>query len=189
MNLEDTNPTAFGVFVTWLYTQNICRDSEGTMKNDITWYTVLIDLWILADTILAPRLQNHTLEAIDEARVAYRRIPRLLFHQIYNGTSQGSMLRRYLIDYCVNSPRETAEVDNHPPQLLVDIINEIRSQTRAQGKTRRWQVRDEDWTKYLVDEDVGEDIEQRQELLDNLECTQNDVGPEALDTTIVAEQS
>ncbi|CZR58478.1 uncharacterized protein PAC_08370 [Phialocephala subalpina] len=186
MNLEDTNPLAFGIFVTWLYTQQICRDSEDVMKNDITWYSILIDLWILADTVLVPRLQNKILEEIDIHRTATKRIPRLLYHQIYNGTSAESPLRLYLIDYCVNSPRETAEVDSHPPQLLVDIINETRSRVRAQpGKCRRWQLQDENWHKYLVDEEAGQDFEQRHELLDNLESTQNGVDASALEMTIL----
>ncbi|KAF8859757.1 hypothetical protein BDZ45DRAFT_725098 [Acephala macrosclerotiorum] len=188
LNLEDTNPLAFGVFVTWLYTQNICRDSEDAMKNDITWYSVLIDLWILADTILVPRLQNQTLEDIDKHRAVVKRIPRRLYHQIYDGTSPGSPLRLYLIDYCINSPRETAEVDSHPTQLLVDIINEMRSQTRAQPcRSWRWQLQIEDWTKYMVDEEVGRDIEQRHELLDNLESTQNDGNASTLETTVPGE--
>lgn len=53
LELEDTEPRIFGIFVNWLYVQKI-TDEDGQLAS----CSDCINLWILADKILVPSLQN-----------------------------------------------------------------------------------------------------------------------------------
>ncbi|KAH8601680.1 hypothetical protein B0O99DRAFT_588866 [Bisporella sp. PMI_857] len=65
LELDDTEPAVFGSFVQWLYTQDIV-DGKGSLPDQPT----LVNLWILADKILVPRLQNQIIRALDLSRRA-----------------------------------------------------------------------------------------------------------------------
>ncbi|KAE8444329.1 hypothetical protein EG329_000639 [Mollisiaceae sp. DMI_Dod_QoI] len=168
MKMEDTDPLVFGIFVNWLYTQTIYTEAGELPK-----CSTLVNLWILADHVLVPRLQNHALVSLDAARVSAKRIPARLFQRIYENTAPESPLRSYLIDYCVNTVREIATPESYPSQLLADIVNETRMQMKAQLKSERrstrWELSTEDLAQYAVDEDVDFNIEQRYELSDDID--------------------
>lgn len=59
LDLEDTEPHVFGTFVNWLYSQDI-ENAEGEVPDDST----LVNLWLLADRLLVPKLQNHVIRAL-----------------------------------------------------------------------------------------------------------------------------
>lgn len=61
LDLEDTEPHVFGTFVNWLYSQDI-ENAEGEVPDDST----LVNLWLLADKCLVPRLQNQVMRALDK---------------------------------------------------------------------------------------------------------------------------
>ena len=61
MSLEDTEPHVFGTFVNWLYSQEI-ENVDGEVPEDST----LINLWLLADKCLVPKLQNQVIRALDK---------------------------------------------------------------------------------------------------------------------------
>ena len=61
MDLEDTEPHVFGTFVNWLYSQDI-ENAEGEVPDDAT----LVNLWLLADKCLVPKLQNQVMRALDK---------------------------------------------------------------------------------------------------------------------------
>ncbi len=63
LELEDADADAFGIFVNWLYTPNIA-DNEGQLPS----CEELMSLWLLADFVLVPRLQNKATEKLEEAR-------------------------------------------------------------------------------------------------------------------------
>jgi len=52
---------AFGVFTNWLYTQTIMDSSGGAPKVD-----VLANLWIFAERILHPKLQNQVMSCLHD---------------------------------------------------------------------------------------------------------------------------
>jgi len=60
LDLEDTEPHVFGTFVNWLYSQNI-ENAEGEIPDDST----LVNLWLLADKCLVPKLQNQVIRNLD----------------------------------------------------------------------------------------------------------------------------
>lgn len=117
MKLEDTCPEAFGIFVNWLYTQDIENN-----KGELPSCENLMNLWLLADLVLVPRLQNETIDKLDEARRLRGRLPSMLLARVYEHTTKGCPLRTYIIR---TWPRKKImlDEDRYPRGLLVDLVN------------------------------------------------------------------
>ena len=65
VNLDDVDIHAFGLFVDWLYTGQTNEAKTKPSKGKITWEEAT-ELWILADYLQIPTLQNHTVKMILE---------------------------------------------------------------------------------------------------------------------------
>lgn len=122
LDLEDVSPKVFEIFVNWLYTQTVfLPGSKLPQIQD------LMNLWIFADRLLIPRLQNHTLEAIDRVRLKSKTFPSSVFHHVYEYTDKGSPLRRYIVDVMSRGKANPLQYpERFPVELLVDIINVMR---------------------------------------------------------------
>ncbi|KAH7382020.1 hypothetical protein BKA64DRAFT_713263 [Cadophora sp. MPI-SDFR-AT-0126] len=147
--LYEVQPPVFGMFVNWLYTQEIVME-DGEPPN----VHGLVHLWLLADRILVPSLQNQVINLIERTRQqkGNDRLPSELFPYIYKYTTAESALRLYLIRVC-SAPylAQIKNTKNYPHQLLVDIINAIRD--RSTGKDRLAFV---EMGPYHVQEEEGE---------------------------------
>lgn len=66
MDFSDVSSEVFDAFVNWIYGQNVVVDSETAPGLQLV---LLIDLWILGDRFMAPKLQNQSLVAFDKVWV------------------------------------------------------------------------------------------------------------------------
>ncbi|TVY90520.1 hypothetical protein LAWI1_G006819 [Lachnellula willkommii] len=124
-------PQVFGLFVHWLYTQNVVQDQHNEPPT-----RDLVDLWLLGDRFLIPRLQNDTLIALDQNRVGTGR--RIGFsYRVYDNTVRGSPLRRYLAQTTATGfPKNEAisyRQDHYPPELVFDMFNFLRTRPGPWG--------------------------------------------------------
>jgi hypothetical protein len=126
--LKDTTEGTFRLFVQWLYYQQLellqlqGDDVDNNIANDED--KSLFGLWILADKLGAPHLQNQAIESIKEICEKSGAISTMHFHYIYDNTSAGSLLRRYMVDECRQSlPREAYIDDPHkfPHEFLIEL--------------------------------------------------------------------
>ncbi|OBT62101.1 hypothetical protein VE03_09028 [Pseudogymnoascus sp. 23342-1-I1] len=114
--LKESDTVAFGMFNEWLYTGKISEDLRSTNQGfgatpkpelaDIPTFSQLVDAWLLADYLLAPKMQNHIIDVM-EAR--YRRLlapPIREFMYVYQQTQNGSPVRKSLVDMCIWRFRE-----------------------------------------------------------------------------------
>jgi len=92
-----------------------------TIKSDCEWSLrciLLIDVWLLADRIMVPRLQNEALELLENAK---RRDRKLLPPQYHQNTARDSPLRACIVrmwpDLTISSSQP------FPRELLVDLFN------------------------------------------------------------------
>ncbi|KAH7382019.1 hypothetical protein BKA64DRAFT_218554 [Cadophora sp. MPI-SDFR-AT-0126] len=147
VDLTDTPPFIFGTFVNWLYTQKIINRS-GKLPSCIS----LSALWILADKLLVPSLQNQALSALNARRVLDgTRLDSSMFNHVYENTASDSPLRRYIVDSCSKGSRgPIMTLENYPPRLLVDIINEMR----AVSVEPYWEPSQEEVATYFVPEEM-----------------------------------
>lgn len=146
LDLEETEPKTFGIFVNWLYTQQIVNE-EGAIPRSST----LIDLWILADKILVPSLQNQTLKLLEQCRKEDGRLSSSSFHRAYESTTEDSPLRKYLVCACSHGGlAEIVNVDSYPHQLLVGIVNSMRAASRLP----HWMPGEEELSEFFVPDNV-----------------------------------
>ncbi len=161
LDLDDTDPLVFGIFVNWLYTQTVV-DEEGIFPS----CSDCINLWILADRLLVPSLQNQSLAALDKARILYegmkgKDLTDEIFQRVWTHTGVRSCLRMYLVKVIVELPARSriGRPERYPHEMLVSIIHGMRRREerrigRKAAAKYTWEPSDEDLKGYFVPEDV-----------------------------------
>ena len=129
--LDDTTEGAFQLFVQGLYSQRleIPLLQDENMKHTNTeaanggWES-LCRLWVLTDKLEMPRLQNLAIESIYKFGEETNEAPTRQLHFIYDNTSAGSPLRRYMVDLCHYELESTGFIDDpemFPHAFLIDL--------------------------------------------------------------------
>ncbi|KAG4443027.1 hypothetical protein IFR05_001481 [Cadophora sp. M221] len=128
--LEDTTEAAFVLFVQWIYRGRI-KLVKGLAQNDDKSHeelrikqAALADLWILAEKLLIPELQNRAIDLIEGYRLHYGLISKYMAQKAYDNTCVDSPLQRYLVYVSVwmlevEAFRRSASF--YPHAMLVDI--------------------------------------------------------------------
>ncbi|TVY53584.1 hypothetical protein LCER1_G007375 [Lachnellula cervina] len=130
IDIVDVHRKVFGLFVNWIYTQNVVPEQDDASNAPSS--TTLIELWLLGDRFLIPRLQNEVLAVLDQRRIK-RRINSATYDRVYDNTVQGSPLRRYLAQTTATSFSLKTAIphgyDRFPPELLFDMFDFLRTRT------------------------------------------------------------
>jgi ADP-dependent phosphofructokinase/glucokinase len=147
LQLEEVEGEIFGIFANWLYTQTIEDENAKVPSAD-----QLIQLWILADRLLVPTLQNQALLVLDKQRqggAPGSRPSSRNYNYAYEYTKDNSPLRLYIIEYCVlDKQNRIHNTASYPHQMLVDIINA----TRKRYPVRQcWKPTQAELESYMVD--------------------------------------
>ncbi|KAH8767174.1 hypothetical protein F5882DRAFT_413414 [Hyaloscypha sp. PMI_1271] len=98
--MEEDNYEAVRLLIHWFYTQVLDTqqpDERLTGKPKDNEDLTLIQLWILADKLLIPELQNLVIDRIDDIREVTEVIPTDCLHSVYSNTSAGSPLSRWFV--------------------------------------------------------------------------------------------
>ncbi|PVH85663.1 hypothetical protein DL98DRAFT_605229 [Cadophora sp. DSE1049] len=123
-HLEDAKDETVSLLVNWFYSQELSVDSLE--KNEIVdgdhWK--LIRLWVLADKLLIPRLQNVTIIKLTEMEKAFNKTPVGCLNYIYNNTAAGSPLRLLLLHQCacLMDPKSFLKAEaEFPKSMLIEL--------------------------------------------------------------------
>jgi hypothetical protein len=127
--LDDTTVRAFRLLVQWLYFKKleIAQLKNDWVKNIVMQATEnnsLAELWVLADKLGIPQLQNVAIETMHQIYSKVLQIPVYTSKYIYNNTSPTSALRRYIVELCAVSLRATSFSESQaqfPHEMLIDI--------------------------------------------------------------------
>ena len=110
--METTEPSVFGLFVEWLYTKEI-KETPYNIEapryfgdKELPPTSDLIKLWVLAEYLQVPRLQNYTIDLI-RRRTERNSWTILALPNAYQ-LSESNLLRKFFIDQMCWS-RITAE--------------------------------------------------------------------------------
>jgi hypothetical protein len=147
LQLEEVEGKIFGIFANWLYTQTIEDEDAKVPSAD-----QLIQLWVLADRLLVPTLQNQALLVLDKQRqkdAPGSRPSSCYYNYAYEYTKDNSPLRLYIIEYCVLDRQKLIHNSaSYPHQMLVDIINATR---RRYPRRQCWKLSETELESYMVD--------------------------------------
>ena len=137
--LDDTPHEVFGIFVNWLYMQKI------KIKSDCEWSTrciLLMNVWLLADRVMVPRLQNEALVLLGDARRRDREFPPSQYQRIYRNTTQDSPLRACIVKMWPDLTISNSEL--YPRELLIDLVNRLGPMKRELEKNTLFSMFEED---------------------------------------------
>ncbi len=103
--LEDTNPDTFRVLVQWLYSQKLTSIHHEDDTEDRSHYvncrkvvTSQIELWVLAEKLFIPQLQNEVMTCLRHVSITCTWPFELLLNHIYQNKSEKSPLHRFVVD-------------------------------------------------------------------------------------------
>ncbi len=130
--IEDTSPGAFRLFVQWVYRQELdlfqLKSSDVEEPDDPDQCHVedmeLAELWVLADKMAVPALQNSVISKIIKIRQETHLVAVNTLHYIYRTTVIDSPLRRLMVSEVANChPKSLFSIDaeNFPHAFLIDL--------------------------------------------------------------------
>jgi hypothetical protein len=121
--IDDTHPDAFRLFVQWFYTQDFhtldeisLADEEPTSEMAVTTMKLyqerdlnIVQLWLLADKFIVPRLQNHAMNCflkilknqVTKHKDKYRSTHWISYVYGEGRTAPDSPLRHLAVDICL----------------------------------------------------------------------------------------
>jgi len=134
----ETEPNIFTGLVSWIYTQEVI-DAESTTS--VVGIEFLVELWILAERIAIPKLQNQVMRLLKTGKTGYCKDDGQLLKYAYRNSSKNSPLRRVLVDIFIQdlgSFKEGEVVDYSvvPLEMFIDITEVIRRQNLARKFTK-----------------------------------------------------
>lgn len=132
--VEDTSTGAFRLFVQWLYRQELdlfqLRGSpvelDGNSDDCFTEDMALAELWVRADKMAVPALQNLVVSEIIAIREKTNAVAVTTLHYIYRRTAIDSPLRSLMVSevahcYQNSHPQFSMNVSFFPKEFLIDL--------------------------------------------------------------------
>ncbi|KAJ5032520.1 uncharacterized protein L3040_009121 [Drepanopeziza brunnea f. sp. 'multigermtubi'] len=148
--LQDTTQGAFRLLTQWIYFQklNIPQIPPGSVVDEDDealageGEAALAELYVLADKFAMAPLQNAVIDEIENIGLVTRNIPVDIFNYIYENTSPGSALRRYVVMIATSFELgpEISE-SNHPYEMTIEMCREFISQ-RASKRIKKIKISD-----------------------------------------------
>ncbi|TVY34189.1 hypothetical protein LSUB1_G007684 [Lachnellula subtilissima] len=133
--LDDVSEGVFKLLVQWLYYQKLTLlpfdENWFPVSRDVEYSKILQDmnlvaLYVLADRLAMPSLQDLILETIENLSDKTCAIPVGCLHYVYDNTPQGSQLRKFFVDMTGKQAEEEAfaPAKEHrlPRQFLLDLV-------------------------------------------------------------------
>lgn len=121
--LDDTTNDTFTLFVQWIYKQTLENPTEASEISK--HWAALTRLWVLAEKILIPHLQNQVLTNFDEYRKSIHNISTSEIPFIYENTKVGSPLRTLIVNHCAWYIKSSMFLDYptyFPQEMLLDLL-------------------------------------------------------------------
>ncbi|KAK0100251.1 hypothetical protein ONS96_007534 [Cadophora gregata f. sp. sojae] len=153
-HFQNTEEKVVILAVNWLYSQSLVVKSLETGESNDTDGTALIHLWVLADRLLIPRLQNAAMRKLIKLEATFlETIDKSHLEYIYNNTAKDSSLR--LLVLYQFAPLDDLWVllkgaDVFPKKMLIELVS-LMSCCLSPATLEKWTSRDTD--QYMVAEE------------------------------------
>ncbi|TVY24086.1 hypothetical protein LHYA1_G006974 [Lachnellula hyalina] len=150
--LRDPRETTGRVFVHWLYSQQLLDYNDWEPKSSQDKHLILIQLHMLADKLLIPRLQNAIIQLMHQHIREHKLVLRRTLKYVYKETETGSLLRRFILHLCAcYMPRMVYSEfpDDVPKEMLLELALEYQTSFRV-GETEKAFGMVTNWSQYQV---------------------------------------
>lgn len=122
MDLKETTADVVTLLIRWLYSNELeCEENRGS-----TDPSTLISLWLLADRLFIPDLQNEAIVYIAERLAGHNLVSTSSL--VYDNSLPGSPLRRIMVDHVVRNMAAAwlrEDMSNHPMGYPYQFIADI----------------------------------------------------------------
>lgn len=100
------------------------KEDKAKMRLKLEEDLDLPRLWVLADKLLIPRLQNLVVDKMEEIRVRRNVVATNVIKLVYDTTSIDSPLRQLLVDQCVDLSGDwiIRNPERFPKAMLLDLV-------------------------------------------------------------------
>lgn len=157
--LEDTTERAFTLFMQWLYSQKLVLTAVSKWPGSATHEEVGLEildlevLWVLADKLGMPSLQNAALKFLHDLAEKTGFIDG--FQYVYQNIAAESPLRKYIVASLSFFDPDNFVANSHrfPPEMLVDFGRFMLRKSKGLENSHL------DVSDYLVKEDEGTRVE------------------------------
>lgn len=125
--LEDVEMSTGKLLIHWFYHQSfsVLNHDDWELSGTDEESLALIQLWVLADKLLIPRLQNDILREIKRFQEDEAIIPITGLGYAYKHSSKDSVLRKFLLDLCacyMDPKKYSTEPDYFPKEMLLELV-------------------------------------------------------------------
>lgn len=129
-HLEDTSKGAIQLLVQWIYMQKLDLNHFPQETKLGQKVHCVAEVWVLADKLLIPRLQNAAALEIATQTFKSGKIPTWSLNYVYKNTGQGSPLRSLFIRLCAPALCDrqlpgfyTRNADKFPKEMLLELAD------------------------------------------------------------------
>ncbi|MCJ1243484.1 hypothetical protein MMC30_000681 [Trapelia coarctata] len=122
IELLQDDPEVVGRFQLWLYSEKVLDKGE---KSTALEYSMLVNLYVFAESRCIPRLQNDLIDAILRKSRQEHRSPTPSDGDMYSNTASSSPLRKLVIDMAARLGelnRPSWELDKYPKDYMVSLV-------------------------------------------------------------------
>ncbi|KAF8848134.1 hypothetical protein BDZ45DRAFT_539644, partial [Acephala macrosclerotiorum] len=122
--LEDVGQRTVRLLIHWMYHQELDIGKITSQMKSLT-DKMLVELWVLADKLLIPPLQNTIIHELERQRNRFRATSTSCINYVYEKTAPGSPLRRLFVSWCAwNMARSRFEErpEHFPKEMLLDLV-------------------------------------------------------------------
>lgn len=139
--LDDTTTGAFEYLVEWLYSQHFSKDIDsGDIMAIHAGFKHLIELWVLAEKLLIPALQNAVILEIAARMKSTSITPTTCLNYVYENTAKDSQLRRFVVRLCAWELSHSW-LDKYPAQfpkeLLIEMVQMLSGSMTEKTRERK----------------------------------------------------
>ncbi|TGO53103.1 hypothetical protein BOTNAR_0305g00060 [Botryotinia narcissicola] len=141
--IEDTDPEVFRLLTQWVYREEFDHvhsgdlnashsDDFASMVRCIDEDSALLQLWVLAEKFMIPRLQNYTIRVLcNKVLICNPNLSYKDCRYVYDNTAEGSALRCFVIEHSCWSRAfglHDRDLVSYPVEMLGDIIMALKRQ-------------------------------------------------------------
>lgn len=154
--LNNVTQEAVQLLVDWLYFQNIDLEQLDTKPGDEnTKIEAMVQLWVLADRLLIPTLQNLLIRELDKWHVKERKICDSAFNFLYENSASDCPLRLFFVHQVVCSASYKIFLlspSRYPKQMLLEIVTLQQKHARSESILQARTGYETNWRQYEVAE-------------------------------------
>ncbi|CZR51148.1 uncharacterized protein PAC_01023 [Phialocephala subalpina] len=157
--LEDVGQKTVRLLIHWMYHQELDVGKTTSQTKSLT-DKMLIELWVLADKLLIPPLQNSIVQELERQRKRFKATSTSCINYVYEKTAPGSPLRRLFVSWCAwNVARSRFEdrPEHFPKEMLLDLVQLLAQRVPTSTKEALAKERDMKEFEVPLGEDEDED--------------------------------